>query len=566
MGKTTLECWLETFGFRDNPFSSQEAGSEDPDRLNKYFVAPPYFDEILGSASAPQTTLIFAPRGCGKTAQRVMMDYNCRNNLTRGSILSVPYTDFSQVMDHREVNRDPFRITSRHHAVEILKQAMLALAGFLAQSPIALKVFSLLPDLDRIYLSWFVSTYSDYLTFDQINTLSNAEILSLDSAFSSSIGFLRDKERVPARMIQALEARKEAPPAQLFNDLSRLLASLGFEAIYILVDRVDEFQETAADPTATVALIEPLLADLTLMELPRLAFKFFLPLEMEDAIRARPAVRLDRLSCRHLEWTDDSLLEVLRKRLEVFGNLPSLDAVCVPELRGRVEREMVEMARGSPRHLIRLAGLLLSEHCKLPVPEGESEWFITEEAWRKVQEKEELRLVPADKAGPPTPPLIADLDQPVWSAEEAAAREAAWNAICELETGLRRFVAARYEAQYGENWMGRVNQEMRRTWAEARAKDERTFGHYRQPAPSLLDYSHLGDLLTLINAEWGLFRDTFGPGRTAKRQLQSKIEDILRVRNPLAHNRAVPENELKRAEVYCNDLLMQVQRVPKQCS
>ncbi len=45
------------------------------------------------------------------------------------------------------------------------------------------------------------------------------------------------------------------------------------------------------------------------------------------------------------------------------------------------------MAGGSPRNLIRLAGLLLAEHCELPVPEGESEWFITEEAWRKVQEK-----------------------------------------------------------------------------------------------------------------------------------------------------------------------------------
>lgn len=151
--------------------------------------------------------------------------------------------------------------------------------------------------------------------------------------------------------------------------------------------------------------------------------------------------------------------------------------------------------------------------------------------------------------------------EPIWTPSEAAAREAAWNAICELEARLRRLIEARYQTRYGEDWMECVNQEMRQTWAEARAKDERTFARYGQPAPSLLDYSYLGDLLALINAEWALFQDVFGTGKTAKRQLQGKIEDIIRVRNPLAHNRAVPENELKRAEVYCTDVLMLLQKV-----
>lgn len=174
---------------------------------------------------------------------------------------------------------------------------------------------------------------------------------------------------------------------------------------------------------------------------------------------------------------------------------------------------------------------------------------------------EGLRLAPADEASPPTPTPVAGLDQPVWSAEEAAAREVTWNAICELEARLRRLIEARYQTRYGEDWMERVNQEMRQTWAEARAKDERTFARYGQPAPSLLDYSYLGDLLALINAEWALFQDVFGSGKIAKRQLRGKIEDIIRVRNPLAHNRAVPENELKRAEVYCTDVLMLLQKV-----
>lgn len=173
---------------------------------------------------------------------------------------------------------------------------------------------------------------------------------------------------------------------------------------------------------------------------------------------------------------------------------------------------------------------------------------------------EGLRLVPPDELSASTPSPVAGLDQPVWSAEETAAREAAWNSICELEARLRRLIEGRYEEHYGEQWIERLDPQQRQIWAQARAKDERAFARYDRPAPSLLDYSYLNDLLALINTEWSLFHDTFGRGRTNKRQLQGKIEAIIKVRNPLAHNRAVPENELKRAEVYCADLLTQIQQ------
>jgi hypothetical protein len=109
--------------------------------------------------------------------------------------------------------------------------------------------------------------------------------------------------------------------------------------------------------------------------------------------------------------------------------------------------------------------------------------------------------------------------------------------------------------------MNRVDPVLRQAWDDARDKDERAFAHYSRPTSLPLDYSYLGDLLTLINKEWALFQDVFGTGKTAKQQLQGKIEDIVRVRNPLAHNRAVPENELKRAEVYCTDVMMMVTAV-----
>jgi hypothetical protein len=148
----------------------------------------------------------------------------------------------------------------------------------------------------------------------------------------------------------------------------------------------------------------------------------------------------------------------------------------------------------------------------------------------------------------------------VWTTAEELERRNAWKAICELEARLRRLIESRYEAKHGEDWIHQVPTEWREAWTKARTKDERTFAHYEQTPSSLLDYSYLNDLLALINKEWSVFHDVFGSGKAAKRKLQSNIEAIVRVRNPLAHNRSVPSNELKRAEVYCTDILLQLKQ------
>jgi hypothetical protein len=76
------------------------------------------------------------------------------------------------------------------------------------------------------------------------------------------------------------------------------------------------------------------------------------------------------------------------------------------------------------------------------------------------------------------------------------------------------------------------------------------------PKSSLLDYTYLGDLVGLINKQWQLFADVLGAGKEAKSEFTRMTAAIIRVRNPLAHNRDVPLNELRRADVYCTDLLM----------
>ena len=70
-----------------------------------------------------------------------------------------------------------------------------------------------------------------------------------------------------------------------------MLSPRPFTACYILVDGIDELGSTAADWDQAAALVEPLAANLSLMDLPGVAFRFFLPAEKQARLQLREAVR-----------------------------------------------------------------------------------------------------------------------------------------------------------------------------------------------------------------------------------------------------------------------------------
>ncbi|MEI7608120.1 MAG: hypothetical protein WCJ64_12130, partial [Rhodospirillaceae bacterium] len=80
--------FYESQGFSDDPFESTNAGEEP--LLGQYFVPPPYFRSVLGDPEKPKSQVILAPRGGGKTAQRVMIEKASMG----GAFLCVTYDDF----------------------------------------------------------------------------------------------------------------------------------------------------------------------------------------------------------------------------------------------------------------------------------------------------------------------------------------------------------------------------------------------------------------------------------------------------------------------------------------
>jgi ATP-dependent helicase YprA (DUF1998 family) len=138
-----------------------------------------------------------------------------------------------------------------------------------------------------------------------------------------------------------------------------------------------------------------------------------------------------------------------------------------------------------------------------------------------------------------------------WSPEEDHLRQKVWVTIGHLEVALRHLVKNRYDAAHGETWPEYFFPEEKLLKLKAtQAREEKKFvsGHH------LLDYTYLQDLLELIHQQWDLFQNPFGDDKKAKKRLTEKMQIVMKVRNPLAHNRLVPTEELQQAEANCQEL------------
>lgn len=81
--------FLQNLGFNEDPFAHTNA-DEEVSRLPEYFVNPPYFAEVFGDPDNPKSFFVFAPRGGGKTAQRIMIEKRCRES----AVLALTYDNF----------------------------------------------------------------------------------------------------------------------------------------------------------------------------------------------------------------------------------------------------------------------------------------------------------------------------------------------------------------------------------------------------------------------------------------------------------------------------------------
>ena len=85
----TFDDYLVSLGFNANPFQFFNADQE-VDLIGEYFIEPAYFEDVWGNPANPISNIVYAPRGGGKSAQRIMFEKRAK---ATKDILAITYTN-----------------------------------------------------------------------------------------------------------------------------------------------------------------------------------------------------------------------------------------------------------------------------------------------------------------------------------------------------------------------------------------------------------------------------------------------------------------------------------------
>jgi len=359
-----MEGFFKTFGFSENPFASTNADKEP--RLAAYFVPPPYFSSVRGNPEDPRSNVIFAPRGAGKTAQKVMLEDYIENQNDH-AIFAITYDQF------RSFNKSRIsQVNSDWHLVQIIQRM---LAG----------IISLIDEGHGANLSQHEKRTLSFCFKNFLGSLSNAEanlaFNSVKSYIERSKDFLRKHGHNISAVVAAIATKwgfeapalksidqemKDEPLTDIFNRLRDIIIGFGFSSIYILVDRIDEVPDLINDAESSQRFIAPLVNNLHLLESNNVAFKFFLWDRMEDFVTAA-GFRPDRIPVYRLNWSDAELEDMLSRRLMAYSNgiVNNLNQIADDSVYLDLHKLVCSLSIGSPRDVIRLAQRIVDEHTRI---------------------------------------------------------------------------------------------------------------------------------------------------------------------------------------------------------
>lgn len=424
---------LVALGFTEgNPFEQSEAESERQ-IITRFFVEVEGFEKTKENRSM----VIFAPRGCGKTALRVYFGNEAAPISPGSSQLAIEYTHFERAL---AICRRGERVLIDHHIQQILYEGAANLLksvvpGYAPHSiwlqgvPDAAEGVALprplqpsarpglarllhhyrpdLLDAERLY-PFIQSRYPNLdISWPEFYEAANQRTLKrflTDAGHSAVFANLAVQQLVALNdMPVGKGLLLESSPYEQMQSFAELAALMDFSEIDILIDRLDETVETASSPAQQADLAEPLLANLPLMEMPGVNFKLFLSQEARDDLINRATIRRDRLTDHavHITWKAEHLRDLLNQRLDHFskGAVRDLGAICVEEpvqegegpakkalrLCDWILEDMIGLAQGSPRRLLTEGNLLLQACLERGTPDANIR--IMRMDWEKAREQ-----------------------------------------------------------------------------------------------------------------------------------------------------------------------------------
>ncbi|MCU1677357.1 MAG: hypothetical protein JWM93_2115 [Frankiales bacterium] len=362
IGSTTIGPFLAQYGFTADPFELTNSDSEP--LLSTYFVPPPFFSSVLGDPTNPRPVAVFAPRGTGKSAQRLSVEEQSRANK---DFLCVTYDDFgiTSKAHLQSVNLD-------HHLTQLSIRMTLAILAHLEMHEGSISSLSKHQRHVALYCS---RTLLGNLTQQQyaealgsVKTLldKGGEVWAKYGGVVATIlaGLLKkvglDDLTIPTELKESFQRADSL--RYIFSQLLEIAQTLGYKSTYILVDKVDELSQTSQDSQASWRLVQDMLTDLPLLETSGAGFKFFL----WDQVRSffLEQGRSDRVQMHDLRWTPEDLRLILRRRLQAYsdGRISDISALLADDCADLdLETLVVYLAAGSPRDMVRMCKAIIDE-------------------------------------------------------------------------------------------------------------------------------------------------------------------------------------------------------------
>lgn len=357
----TIEDYTRNLGFENNPFQYSNADKEI-ELLDAYFIKPDYFEDVWGNPYNPVSNIVYAPRGGGKTAQRIMIEKRAKES---NDILTVTYTnhDLSEFRNIDEINL-------KYHLTYLNRLLLISFFNRINDHEFDFDfTFSI---LERQYIYKLARIY----LYDTPASFPNQAIYSLKTLEDYAIDLWKGFKEPIANIIKQISKSKglEIDISKIeidkklelshkdntFNIIT-LLKKAGYNSIFILVDKVDEQNLTGNNPASSFALISDLIKDLELLETPNLSFKFFLwdALKPYTVETARP----DRVFSYDLKWTWSQIVKMLNKRAEAYSHGKIQNFETLFENRKSLGR-IILFSELSPRDCVRICNRILSEQFK----------------------------------------------------------------------------------------------------------------------------------------------------------------------------------------------------------
>jgi len=383
---------LETLGFNDNPFASYVAENEP--EIDRYFIRPPYYETVTDRGQAARSLLLFGARGAGKSATRLTFYKNAWSNWQREQRgpLVVTLDDYARILDDGLQKVDLGRFVSE--VGYLVVESVLVWLAALDDEDRAMRVGTLtsdeeavvIPIVQRFYLSRpeLVRAASIGEPLKLLNQAWHKRsrlwaaqkwdaIATLVSAIAQAI--TKKVTTVDVDIQSGLGTLLKADPKQ-WNDgqfakvilmrLAEFARLFGFEGVTVLVDKVDETQQTNNSSNSTSKLIYPLLSTTQLLEVDGFGWLFFLWDKVREEFKTEALpVRLDKIAHATIQWEDTFLRDLVTKRLQHFSNsnITSFINICDNTVNTEDSLgQIIQIAMRSPRELIRVLDTIVREH------------------------------------------------------------------------------------------------------------------------------------------------------------------------------------------------------------